>query len=417
MRQTVAMPRPLPPVNTDVSRRSGAAAAALASTQATYGSDDAGLIWAYLFDAAAQAGPGANAGPGADAGRRASAVDTGQAEAWLARRRDHDRAGDGHEHGPGSDPARPAVSVDLPGHADPGPAGDADAFIWLHFNLANANAERWLARHADLPDAFFETLRGGLHSTRVERFEQALLAVVNDLQFDFAFEASDTATLWICLDQRIFVTARRTPLRSIDQLRVAVREGEPVRSPADLLAQLLRRQADVLVDLVRQATARVDEVEDRLLAGRLAHKRARLGAMRRLLVRLQRLLLPEPAALFRLLQHPPAWMADLDGQDLRDATEEFSVVLRDMVAVQERVKLLQEEVAAEVNEQNGRSLFVLTIVTVLALPINIIAGLLGMNVGGIPLAENKHGFLIIVAIVITFTLIAAYIAFRRRGDD
>jgi Mg2+ and Co2+ transporter CorA len=38
-----------------------------------------------------------------------------------------------------------------------------------------------------------------------------------------------------------------------------------------------------------------------------------------------------------------------------------------------------------INEQNNRSLFVLTTVTVLALPINIIAGLLGMNVGGIPL--------------------------------
>ena len=164
-------------------------------------------------------------------------------------------------------------------------------------------------------------------------------------------------------------------------------------------------------------TNRVDEVEDRLLSGRLEHKRARLGAMRRLLVRLQRLLLPEPAALFRLLQHPPQWMTETDVQDLRDATEEFSVVLRDMVALQERVKLLQEEVAAQVNEQNGRSLFVLTVVTVLALPINIIAGLLGMNVGGIPLAEHPHGFLIIVVIVITFMFVAGWWAFRKKRDD
>jgi zinc transporter len=371
-----------------------------------YGSDDAGLIWGYQFD-----GAGAAAVQGSDVGLRASAIDTTQAEAWLAQLSAALPAGD--EAGAPAQPdgtAAPAAPDGTEPSADPG-------FIWLHFNLANANAERWLARHADLPESFFESLRGGLHSTRVERFEQALLAVVNDLQFDFAFEPSDTATLWICLNERVFITGRRTPLRSIDQLRVAVRDGEPVRSPADLLGQLLRRQADVLVDLVRQATARVDEVEDRLLAGRLAHKRARLGAMRRLLVRLQRLLLPEPAALFRLLQHPPAWMAELDGQDLRDATEEFSVVLRDMVALQERVKLLQEEVAAEVNEQNGRSLFVLTIVTVLALPINIIAGLFGMNVGGVPLSENKHGFLIIVAIIITFTLIAGWLAFRRRGDD
>ena len=51
------------------------------------------------------------------------------------------------------------------------------------------------------------------------------------------------------------------------------------------------------------------------------------------------------------------------------------------------------------NEDNNRSLFVLTIVTVLALPINIIAGLLGMNVGGVPLAQHAQGFWIVVGIV------------------
>ena len=56
-------------------------------------------------------------------------------------------------------------------------------------------------------------------------------------------------------------------------------------------------------------------------------------------------------------------------------------MLRDLTALQERIKLLQEEIAAQVGEQTNRSLFTLTVVTVLALPINIIAGLLGMNVG------------------------------------
>jgi len=85
-----------------------------------------------------------------------------------------------------------------------------------------------------------------------------------------------------------------------------------------------------------------------------------------------------------------------------------------MSALQERIKLLQEEIAANVNEDNNRSLFVLTIVTVLALPINILAGLFGMNVGGIPLAEDKHGFWVVVAIVATFTAIAAWAAFRKK---
>ena len=202
----------------------------------------------------------------------------------------------------------------------------------------------------------------------------------------------------------------------MDRLRAAVKDGAPLRSAAELLEHLLRAQADVLVDIVRSTTARIDEIEDQLLANRLQPKRARLGALRRLLVRLQRLLAPEPAALFRLLQHPPGWMTDVDVQELRQASEEFSVVLHDMASLQERIKLLQEEIAAQVNEDNNRSLFVLTIVTVLALPINIIAGLFGMNVGGIPLAQNETGFWIIVGIVATFTLVAVWLVFWRRRD-
>ena len=87
-----------------------------------------------------------------------------------------------------------------------------------------------------------------------------------------------------------------------------------------------------------------------------------------------------------------------------------------MTALQERIKLLQEEIAAQINEQDNRSLFVLTTVSVLALPINIIAGLFGMNVGGIPLAHDNAGFWVVVAIVASFTLVAGRFMFSRRRE-
>ncbi|RYZ13134.1 MAG: magnesium transporter CorA, partial [Comamonadaceae bacterium] len=286
---------------------------------------------------------------------------------------------------------------------------------WLHFNLAHAQAERWLARHAALPDAFFEALRDDGRSTRIERDDDLLVALVNDVQFEFGFEASDIATLWICVGPRLVVTARTRPLRSVDALRTAARDGRPVASSALLLEQLMRAQADGLIDIVRAVTGRIDVIEDDLLGATLDHRRVRLGTLRRLLVRLQRLLAPEPAALFRLLQRPPGWMSPDDAQALRDAAEEFSVALRDMQGLQERIRLLQEEIGAELDESTGRSLFVLTVVTVLALPINLLAGLFGMNVGGVPLAAHAHGFWIVVAIVCAFTAVAAWLAWRRLG--
>ena len=346
-----------------------------------YGADSAGLICGYRF------------APGLPAVE----INSAAAAQWLAGRI--------------AVPAAPDGAAGSPDEA--GTEGDGH-FVWLHFNLAHAAAERWLQRHAGLQDTFFETLHDGLQSTRIERAEQSLVAVVNDVHFDFAFEPSDISTLWVSVDRHLVVTARHRPLRAVDQLRLACKRGQALESSIELLERLLRAQADVLVEIVRGVTQRVDQIEDELLAGRPVHRRARLGTLRRLLVRLQRLLAPEPAALFRLLQHPPDWMGDESVQALRESSEEFSVVLHDMSSLQERIKLLQEEIAANVNEDNNRSLFVLTVVTVLALPINILAGLFGMNVGGIPLAEHPHGFWIVVGIVASFTVVAAWLSLRKK---
>ncbi|MFJ4290872.1 transporter [Cupriavidus sp. NPDC089707] len=290
-----------------------------------------------------------------------------------------------------------------------------DPFVWLHFNLSHSACERWMKAHLGLPAEYFEALRQGSRSTRIERLDAALLAVVNDVIYNFGVASTDISTMWAHADRRLLVTARARPLRSVDRLREAVRHGEAFRSPLDLMVHLLRDQADVLVQIVRETGVNVDQIEDQLLSQRLQGNRADLGAMRRGLVRLQRLLAPEPGALFRLLNRPPAWLQESDLQELRESTEEFSLVLNDLAALVERIKLLQEEIAAKLNEQTNRTLFTLTLVTVLALPINIVAGFFGMNVGGVPLAEHPHGFWVLVALVASFTVLAGRWAFRKQA--
>jgi len=289
------------------------------------------------------------------------------------------------------------------------------AFVWLHFSLANNAALRWMEANLALPDVFFETIGDGSRTTRIEHVDERLIAVLNDALFDFDAGIPDVSTLWLCLEKRLLVSARRKPLRSIDHLRHAVRRGETFASPVALLVHLLRDQSEVLATILRDATARIDGIEDTLLAERLDHRRADVGSLRRSLVRMSRLFAPEPAALFRLVSRPPAWIDDGAVQELRESTEEFAASLADTAALLERTKLLHEEIAARVNEQNNRSLFLLTVFTVLALPINIIAGLFGMNVGGIPLSQHEHGFWIVVSFVAMFTAVGIWLVVRRRS--
>jgi zinc transporter len=289
-------------------------------------------------------------------------------------------------------------------------------FVWLHMNLSHTASLRWLRAHAGLSENFFEALVDGSRSSRIERDEDALFAVLNDVTFDFSFDAKEVETLWASVTRGLVVTARRRPLRSVDRLRTAVRRGAAMTSSVDLLDHLLRDQADELQRILRRASERLDEVEDELLAGRHERHGAELAGLRRLMVRLQRLLTPEPSALTRVLGRPPGWMSADDLQQLAQANEEFSLVLRDIAALQDRVKLMQEESATKVAEENNRSLFMLTMVTVLALPINLTSGLFGMNVGGIPFAQTPAGFWWMVGLITAFTGLIAWQVMRRLRD-
>jgi len=332
----------------------------------SYGSDKTGLVWGYLFKP----------------GEAARQIECDAALQWLAS----------------------------------APAAESQEFIWLHLSLSNAAAERWMRQSLQLADAFYESLHEGVGSTRLEVEDDMLVAVMHDVLFNLSFDAANISTVSVCMDPRLVVTARLRPLRSVDRLRASLKAGQTIRSSAELLAHLLHDQADVLVDIIRQSTARVDSVEDNLLANRIAVSRTELSSLRRSLVRLQRLLAPEPAALFRLLNRPPPWLSEEDLGDLRQAAEEFSTAVVDAGALTERLKLLQEELSALVNEHSNRTLFILTVVTVLALPINLVAGLFGMNVGGVPLAQHRQGFTVVVIVLTLVTGILAYILLLRRRE-
>jgi zinc transporter len=76
--------------------------------------------------------------------------------------------------------------------------------------------------------------------------------------------------------------------------------------------------------------------------------------------------------------------------------------------------LLQDELGSLIGESSNRTLFVLTVVTVLALSFNVVGGLFGMNVGGIPFADSPAGFWLIVLLVGAFTSAVALWAFGQR---
>src|SRR5262249_38735582 len=65
---------------------------------------------------------------------------------------------------------------------------------------------------------------------------------------------------------------------------------------------------------------------------------------------------------------------------------------RDLAGLQDRARLLRDEVEGKVAAATNRSLRALTILSTLLLPPTVIVGAWGMNVHGVPFAEQPAGF-------------------------
>src|SRR5687768_14462770 len=158
------------------------------ATTPSYGADQHGLICGYRF------APAGNGQP----------LDLAQAAEWLRTRAD-----------------------------------GSQEFLWLHFNLTAAAAQAWMQDHLSAAPQFFAALRQDSRSTRIEDADDNLIAVVNDVAYEFAFDTSHIATLWLNVSERVVVSARVHPARSIDQLRQAVKEGARFASSVALLNHLM----------------------------------------------------------------------------------------------------------------------------------------------------------------------------------
>jgi zinc transporter len=292
-----------------------------------------------------------------------------------------------------------------------------DRTVWLHFNAANTNTQRWLAQCRLLPDAVCEVIDS--HETRV-RFEPAgegLLAVLNDLAYQDSMDPSVIATLWVYASARVVITVRNHAAKSADALRLAARRGLNVRSGFDVLNRLLEVQNEVLQDWVAEIAKQVDHAEDQVVSEQVSGQRERLGRIRRLCLYLRRHFAPQRAALQRFLAHPPAGGPDVDLANLRSLCEDLGFVIDESVGLQERAKLLQEELSAQAAEQTGRNLYVLTITTLILLPMTLVTGIFGMNIAGVPgvgeTVSNSAFWWVLLSILAVGALTLCFLKLRK----
>lgn len=289
-----------------------------------------------------------------------------------------------------------------------------DRPFWLHFNLSDARARRWIENSSRLGSDIVDALLGPDPRIHVEVVDDGLFAVLADLHHDFDTDPEGFGQFRLYADAHGIITIRRQRLQTPDRVRRALQSrSASFDSTAQLFHGFLERLGETFGAVVMRLGDQVDGVEDEILAGRFREHGQILGRVRRNVARLRRHANANRVALAPLRGHIPPWLEpERDG--LRDALGRLEAIAQDLELVQERTRLLQDEIAARLNEATNRSLAVLSTVTTALLPITLITGIFGMNVGGLPGVNDPAGFRWVMLSMLVAVSIALVSLFRRR---
>ncbi|MBO9629582.1 hypothetical protein D0Y60_23265 [Shinella sp. WSJ-2] len=267
-----------------------------------------------------------------------------------------------------------------------------DGWVWLHVDLVDQRTQAWLPGRCALPSAARAILEGHDESLVLGHEAGMTHGVIADLQQQETERASTTVgRLHFALTERLLVTGRRHPVEAVNRVRRSFAEGFCPATAYELFEAIVAAFCKNTAIKLKEASAMLDAVEDRLVTERLSDERRSLKEVRRLAVSLHRPV-AGMVALFEEEDREDWALSDNAHAVLRRLSMRLERLDREIVMVNDRARLLQEEMAAELADESNRSLKAMAVMSALLLPGTLVVGVFGMNTAGLPFSVGETGF-------------------------
>lgn len=265
-------------------------------------------------------------------------------------------------------------------------------WVWLHFNLLDQRCQNWLSALSHIDPVGKATLLSTGDHQHIRVAPDCLAGVLADTIHTLDGK-SDAVGHWrFAMSPTLVISAGRHALETVEAVRRAIAEGNRIPTPPNLVEAILEALADDCERRVQALAADLDRVEDRVLADAIHDDRRQLSHLRRRTVRLHRRIGNLLAMIHRLDHQVKGEPAASFHAAVGRVTQRLAELEHELREMQERGRLLQEEIVAKLATEMNNYLQAISVLTALFLPPTLIVGIFGMNTGGLPLTQDPDGF-------------------------
>ena len=289
-------------------------------------------------------------------------------------------------------------------------AGAESKPAWVHLSARSASARQWLAQDAELPDStLVDALLAEDTRPRMLPRESGLLLILRGVNLNENAEPEDMVSIRIWIETHRFISVQLRNLRGVAEMQELLQSGTGPTDINDLLTTFIEGSIKRLAPVMGDLTEGIEDIEEQILQMQLAGLREQIISIRRKTSIFNRFLLPQKDIVGRLIEIPELKLTKNLKQRLQESHNDMTRFVEDLQTMRERAHSIQNEVANILTERLNRNTYVFSIIASIFLPLSFLTGLLGINVLGIPGADDPRAFLffcgILVAIMATQILV------------
>lgn len=306
-----------------------------------------------------------------------------------------------------------AWKVDANGQASPAVIDDFDdaldeGYYWYHFDRNDPATQAFLDADEAVDVIATRTLLAADTRPRTIVRGKDVLINLRGVNLNPGAQPEDMIPLRFFIQAGRVITCNGKPMKAISDMVDRLETQTVSRTPGGFIATFALAIIDRMTPTITNLNEQVDELEDLIdSVGRNRHEQARpkVAELRREAIMLRRYLAPQKDALTTLSQQSLPWIGPDDQLRLRDAADQATRVAEELDAVRERCAIVKDQLTDIRAEQMNQNMMILSVVAAVFLPLGLISGMMGINVGGMPWVDNVNGFWYVTAIVTVIGII------------
>lgn len=286
-------------------------------------------------------------------------------------------------------------------------------YNWVHLVQSDSQTDAWMGT-TTLPAVIRSAITAAETRPRCTPHGDGAVIILRGVNLNEGARAEDMISIRLWVTNNSIISYSQRPLKAIEDMMISATGPNPAKSTGEFLARLTRRLADRAEPTVAELNEELDAVEEAILTDGTLPDRTALGEIRRSAITLRRYMLPQRDALTTLLIEDFSWLSPTNLTYLREATDRITLLAEDLDAIRDRAQVVHDQILDKRAEVMNRQLFILSAVAAIFLPLGLLTGLLGINVGGIPGVENPNAFWIVCTGLVAITGLLIWL-FRKWG--